>query len=211
MAFDTKKAEMQGASQSVKSDPSEWEGTDTFPPVLPGVQSGRAGSGDTARDLGRSVEVNRGGIVQRRDIGVQVNMDEDNMGESEDDAQIKESKSSSSGEVDPSSLSTAAKRGREGRRTPRQWGRTRKGRLWKRLQARLDVGEGLDRPRCLRCGRSHGGVCLAGTTACFSCGQEGHFARECPTAPRMRKVARNGVQDGSEVGFREDRVGCLEV
>ena len=177
---------MQGASRSVESDPSEWEGTETFPPVLPGVQSGIVGSGETSRDPGRSVDVSREGMVQRRDIGVQVNMDEDCMGESKD------SESSSSREVDPSMLSTAAKRGRRGRRTPKQWGRTRKGRLWKRFRLDAEDGSssGRDTTRCMRCGRPHKGVCRYGTNLCYRCGQEGHIARECPTAPSWLRPSK---------------------
>ncbi|KAG8611819.1 hypothetical protein MANES_S032016v8 [Manihot esculenta] len=165
---------MQGARSSMESDPSEWE-SEPF-------SLARSGGDDRARDPERSVEVCREVMVQRRDVSLQVNMDEESMEKSKD------SKSSSSGEVDPSMLSTATKRGRKwGRaRAPKQWGKTRKGRLWKRF--RLDAEDGSSSgqgpTRCLRCGRLHRGPCRVGTTACFRCGQEGHFARDCPTAPR---------------------------
>ncbi|XP_043815796.1 uncharacterized protein LOC122724567 [Manihot esculenta] len=143
----------------------------------------------TSRDPGRLFDESREGMVQRRDVGLQVNMDEESMGGSKDDAQTKDSKISSSGEVDPSILSTAAKRGNRRGRTPRQWGRTRKGRLWKRLRDSLGCGAGSSSgsvtTNCMRCGRPHKGACRYGTNLCYRCGQEGHMARECPTASWM--------------------------
>lgn len=165
---------MQGDGQSVESDPSEWDGMDTFSPELPEARASRE---EIARDLERSYEVNREEMVQRRDVGLQVSIDEESMRKSEDDVRTKESKNSSTGEVDPSTLSTAATRGKKKTRGRR---RSKKGKFWQRLKASLDAS-GSGPIRCTRCGRSHGGTCLARTTACYRCKQEGHFARECPT------------------------------
>ncbi|GMN24121.1 hypothetical protein TIFTF001_049122 [Ficus carica] len=36
-----------------------------------------------------------------------------------------------------------------------------------------------DYPVCAQCGKKHLGVCKLGTNACYLCGKEGHYARNC--------------------------------
>ncbi|XP_043816105.1 exopolygalacturonase [Manihot esculenta] len=64
-----KRVMMQDASQFVESDPSEWDGTDTFSPVLPRVQSGGVGSKESSRNPEMSLEVNNEGREQGRVSG----------------------------------------------------------------------------------------------------------------------------------------------
>ncbi|GMN66838.1 hypothetical protein TIFTF001_035910 [Ficus carica] len=40
-------------------------------------------------------------------------------------------------------------------------------------------GNNTDFPMCTKCGRKHSGVCRMGTNACYLCGKEGHYARNC--------------------------------
>ncbi|XP_057808403.1 uncharacterized protein LOC131022873 [Salvia miltiorrhiza] len=47
-------------------------------------------------------------------------------------------------------------------------------------------------PTCPKCNRVHPGVCKAGSDACYTCGQKGHFSKFCPTK-----------QQGS--GFRQNQ------
>ncbi|XP_021602831.1 uncharacterized protein LOC110607961 [Manihot esculenta] len=187
------KAKMQGGSRSVESDPSEWDGMDTSSPEWPEARASRE---EIARDRGRSVEVSREGMVQRRDVGVQVSIDEESKEKSESDVRTKESKNSSTGEVDPSTLSTAATRGKKKTRGLR---RSRRSKFWQRLKASLDAS-GSGPIRCKSCGKSHGGVCLAGTTACYRCKQEGHFARECPTARNRARSPRSSSASSPSFG-----------
>ncbi|GMN73861.1 hypothetical protein TIFTF001_053087, partial [Ficus carica] len=34
-------------------------------------------------------------------------------------------------------------------------------------------------PVCIKCGRKHPGICRMGSNACYLCGKEGHFAKNC--------------------------------
>ncbi|GMN26242.1 hypothetical protein TIFTF001_043972 [Ficus carica] len=40
-------------------------------------------------------------------------------------------------------------------------------------------GNNVDYPPCAKCGKKHQGVCRMGTNACYLCGKEGHYARNC--------------------------------
>ncbi|XP_060193083.1 uncharacterized protein LOC132622483 [Lycium barbarum] len=46
------------------------------------------------------------------------------------------------------------------------------------------------RPRCSHCGKSHPGECYRATGACFTCGGQGHFMRDCPLASGSGSVAQ---------------------
>ncbi|KAL5564662.1 hypothetical protein UlMin_027826 [Ulmus minor] len=50
-------------------------------------------------------------------------------------------------------------------------------------------------PTCKKCGRNHLGECRSGTNACFICGKEGHFAKNCfAKADQGDKLNQYGVQ-----------------
>ncbi|GMN30537.1 hypothetical protein TIFTF001_041475 [Ficus carica] len=40
-------------------------------------------------------------------------------------------------------------------------------------------GNSVDYPSCAKCDKKHQGVCRMGTSACYLCGKEGHYARNC--------------------------------
>ena len=162
---------MSGVSPQIDSDPSEAS-----------FDENRGGM-----DLGNRREM--GIDVQRKDVGLQVNMDDESL----DDAQTKDTKMSGIGENDPSTWSTATWKGAKWGKVKKKKVRGLKGKkkreYWNRKELSsgggVDSSSGIDRPKCLRCGRFHKGVCLVGMTGCYRCGQEGHVIRECRTMPWM--------------------------
>ncbi|KAL5555170.1 hypothetical protein UlMin_037406 [Ulmus minor] len=50
-------------------------------------------------------------------------------------------------------------------------------------------------PACKKCGKNHPGECRSGTNACFICGKEGHFAKNCfAKMDQGDKLNQPGVQ-----------------
>ena len=160
---------MRSVSQPVESDPSEGSFADT----RVGLQ--------LESENKREIEVD----VQRKEVGVQVNMDESVTGDQTKDSRI--------GENEPSTWSTATWKGAKWGKVKKKKVRGLKGKkkreYWNRKELSsgggVDSSSGIDRPKCLRCGRFHKGVCLVGMTGCYRCGQEGHVIRECRTMPWM--------------------------
>ncbi|XP_043816593.1 DNA-binding protein HEXBP-like [Manihot esculenta] len=141
--------------------------------------------------------------------------------ESLEDTQTKDSRISGFGENDPSTWSIATSKGEKWGRTSKQKVRGLKGskkkEFWNRVNPSLDSGagpsSGVGRSKCLSCGRQHRGVCLAGTTTCFRCGQEGHMVRECPTAPWMAQSQQTFAGRAAQVSRqgREANTSDTEV
>ena len=155
---------MRSVSQPVESDPSEGSFADT----------------KLESENKREIDVD----VQRKEVGVQVNMDDESLG-------VDQTKDSRIGENEPSTWSTATWKGATWGKATKKKVRGLKGST-KREVGNSGAGpnSGIGKPQCLRCGRLHKGVCLAGTIGCYRCGQKGHMIRECRMMPWMVRSQR---------------------
>ena len=61
-----------------------------------------------------------------------------------------------------------------------------------------------------KCGKLHGGECMMGTNACFSCGKLGHTVKDCPIR-RSQEQGKERVQSNgpSEEAPRRQRFFAL--
>ncbi|XP_057791019.1 uncharacterized protein LOC131008142 [Salvia miltiorrhiza] len=60
-------------------------------------------------------------------------------------------------------------------------------------------------PFCQNCHRNHFGVCKAGSDACYKCGDNGHFARQCSGTPR--RPQQHIQNQGRKRGQRPIQIG----
>ncbi|XP_022933230.1 uncharacterized protein LOC111440130 [Cucurbita moschata] len=72
-----------------------------------------------------------------------------------------------------------ARRHRSNNRPAPRWDERRPPRHTDRNPRNQDGARGRREEGCTICGRLHGGRCMAGSRACYRCGQEGHIAVNC--------------------------------
>ncbi|XP_022931755.1 uncharacterized protein LOC111438022 [Cucurbita moschata] len=72
-----------------------------------------------------------------------------------------------------------ARRHRSNNRPAPRWDEQRPPRCIDRNHRNQDGARGRREEGCTICGRLHGGRCMAGSRACYRCGQEGHIAVNC--------------------------------
>ena len=62
-----------------------------------------------------------------------------------------------------------------------------------RVERNNEVDTSQERPPCRKCGKLHGGECMRGTNACYSCGKPGHMVKDCPIR-RSQEQGKERVQ-----------------
>nr|XP_010321865.1 uncharacterized protein LOC104647787 [Solanum lycopersicum] len=59
-----------------------------------------------------------------------------------------------------------------------------------RFKRNNEVDTPQKRPPCRKCDKLHGGECMMGTNACYSCGKPGHMVKDCP----IRRSKKQGKE-----------------
>ena len=79
-----------------------------------------------------------------------------------------------------------------------------------RVERNNEVDTPQERPPCRKCGKLHGGECMRGTNACYSCGKPGHMVKDCPIR-RSQERGKERVQSNgpSEEAPRRQRFFAL--
>ena len=62
-----------------------------------------------------------------------------------------------------------------------------------RVKRNNEVDTPQKRPPCWKCGKLHGGECMMGTNACYSCGKPNHMVKDCLNR-RSQKQGNERVQ-----------------
>ncbi|GMN26995.1 hypothetical protein TIFTF001_044064 [Ficus carica] len=65
--------------------------------------------------------------------------------------------------------------------------------------ARGNEGNSNSYPVCTKCGRKHPGICRMGSNACYLCGKEGHFAKNCTLNPQGQNPSYPGRNPNSQL------------
>ena len=66
-----------------------------------------------------------------------------------------------------------------------------------RVKRNNEVDTPQERPPCRKCGKLHGGECIMGTNACYSCGKPGHMVKDCPIRRSQERWKERVLSNGS--------------